>query len=87
MLEAFSITDTRRKLLPLIERVEGESYHFMITKHGKPAAVVISYEEYSQMVETLQLIKDRGLVHEIMQGSAEAERGNMIKLTDSENGS
>jgi prevent-host-death family protein len=86
MLEAFSVTSTRKAFLPLIDRVEHESYHFMITKHGKPAAVVISYEEYSRMVETLQLIEDRGLVREIKQGSAEAEQGNMITLTDSDNG-
>ncbi len=87
MLEAFSVTDTRKKLLPLIERVEDESYHFMVTKHGKPVAVVISYEDYSRMVETLRLIEDRELVHEIKQGSAEARQGNTIALIDSSNDS
>ena len=87
MLEAFSVTDTRRELLPLIDRVEEESYHFMVTKHGKPVAVIISYEEYSRMVETLRLIEDRELAHEIKQGSAEAEQGNTIALIDSDNDS
>lgn len=82
MLEAFSVTDTRRELLPLIDRVEEESYHFMVTKHGKPVAVVISYEEYSRMVETLRLIEDRELAREIKQGSTEVEQGNLIALTN-----
>ena len=87
MLEAFSVTDTRKELLPLIDRVENESYHFIITKHGKPVAVIVSYEEYSRMVETLRLIEDRELTHEINQGSAEAEKGNTIKLTGIDNDS
>jgi len=85
MLEAFSVTDTRRELLPLIDRVENESYHFIVTKHGKPVAVIIGYEEYSRMVETLRLIEDRELIHEIKQGSAEAEKGNTITLIDNDN--
>jgi prevent-host-death family protein len=86
MLEAFSVTSTRKAFLPLIERVGNESYRFMVTKHGKPVAVFLSYEEYSRMVETLHLIEDRGLVREIQEGSAEAEQDNTIALTDIGNG-
>ena len=85
MLEAFSITDTRKALLPLTKRVEDEQYRFMITRHGKPVAVVISYEEYSRMIETLRLIEDRQLARDIKQGATEVEQGKMIQLTDSGN--
>ena len=86
MLEAFSITETRNTLLPLINRVEGELYSFMVTKHGKPVAVVISYEEYSRMVETLRLIEDRELAHDIKQSSAEMKQADMIELKNSDYG-
>ncbi len=82
MLEAISITEARKDLLHLIGRVDGEPYRFMMTRHGKPVAVVISYEEYSRMVETLKLIEDRELAREIRQGSAEAEQGKLIALMD-----
>jgi len=83
MLEAISITEARKEFLPLIDRVEDELYRFMVTKHGKPVAVVISYEEYSRMVETLRLIEDRELAREIEQGSAEVKQGNVIALKNS----
>jgi prevent-host-death family protein len=82
MLEAFSVTETRNTFLPLINRVEGELYRFMVTKHGKPVAVVLSYEEYSRMVETLRLIEDRELTRDIKQGTAEMKQADMIELTD-----
>ena len=86
MLEAFSVTETRNTFLPLINRVEGEFYSFMVTKHGKPVAVVISYEEYSRMVETLRLIEDRELAHDIKQSSAEMKQADMIELKNSDYG-
>ena len=82
MLEAISITEARKNLLPIIEKVEAELYRFMVTKHGKPVAVVISYEEYSRMVETLRLIEDKRLTREIQQGLAEFEQGKPISLKD-----
>ncbi len=82
MLEAISITEARKDLLHLIDRVEGGLYRFMVTRHGKPVAVVVSYEEYSRMVETLRLIEDRELAREIKQGLAEAGQGKLIALRD-----
>lgn len=80
MLEAISITEVRKDLLHLVDRVDGGLYRFMVTRHGKPVAVVISYEEYSRMVETLKLIEDRELAREIKQGLAEAGQGKLIAL-------
>ncbi|MFC1847162.1 type II toxin-antitoxin system Phd/YefM family antitoxin [Chloroflexota bacterium] len=84
MLEAFSVTETRNTFLPLINRVEGELYRFMVTRHGKPVAVVISYEEYSRMVETLRLMEDQELAHDIKQSSAEMKQADMIELKNSD---
>jgi len=85
MLEGISITEARKSFLPLIEKVDGEQYRFMVTKHGKPVAVVISYEEYSRMMETLKLVEDEQLTREIKQGLAEVEEGKLIPLTDTGN--
>ncbi len=82
MLEAISITEARKNFLPLINRVEYELYRFMVTKHGKPVAVIISYEEYSRMVETLKLMDDSEMARDIRRGSAEAGLGKLIEMTD-----
>ncbi|MCK5577124.1 MAG: type II toxin-antitoxin system Phd/YefM family antitoxin [Dehalococcoidales bacterium] len=83
MLEAISITEARKDFLPLIDRVEDELYRFMVTKHGKPVAVVINYDEYSRMVETLKLLEDGRLAREIYQGATEAEQGRLIEFVNS----
>jgi prevent-host-death family protein len=82
MLEAFSVTGARNNFLPLINRVRGGLYRFMVTRHGRPVAVVLSYEDYSRMVETLKVIEDKELVHDIKQGATETELADMIKLNE-----
>ncbi len=82
MLEAISVTDARKDFLPLIDRVESELHRFMVTRHGKPVAVVLGYEEYSRMVETLKLMDDSEMARDIRRGSAEAGLGKLIEMTD-----
>jgi prevent-host-death family protein len=83
MLEAISITGARKDFLPLIDRVEDELYRFMVTKHGKPVAVVLNYDEYSRMVETLKLVEDSPLAREIDFGVTEAKQGQLIEFVNS----
>ncbi len=82
MLEAIPITCARRDFLPLMERVSGEKHKFMVTRQGKPVAVVLSYEEYSRMVDTISLTQDSRLTRRLKEGLEEIERGKLIPLTD-----
>jgi len=85
MLEAIPITQARKNLLPSIERVANELYEFVVTKHGKPVAVVLSYAEYSRMVETLKIFEDKKLTREIKEGLRQAEQGELIPLRNVSN--
>jgi len=85
MLEAIPITQARKNLLPSIERVANELYEFVVTKHGKPVAVVLSYAEYSRIVETLKIFEDKKLTREIKEGLRQAEQGELIPLKNVSN--
>ncbi|MCD6567858.1 MAG: type II toxin-antitoxin system Phd/YefM family antitoxin [Dehalococcoidia bacterium] len=80
MLEAVPITQARKTFLPSIERVTHELYKFVVTRRGRPVAVVLSYTEYCQMVETLRLFEDGKLTREIRQGLKQAEREELVPL-------
>jgi len=81
MLEALSITEARRKFLPLLSKIESEPYRFMVTKHGKPIAVVMDYAEYTRMVETLRLLENRQWAQHLDQGLAQAHEGVMLEVS------
>jgi prevent-host-death family protein len=80
MLEAISITEAREKFFPLLSKIETELYRFMVTKHGKPVAVVMEYAEYSRMVETLKLLEDRQWSQRLDQGLNQARDGVMLEV-------
>ena len=84
MLEAISVTEARKRFLSLMVKVDGGLYGFIVTKHGRPVAVIISYYEYSQIVETLKLSRVERLITEVRQGFAEIEEGKLIPLADVE---
>jgi prevent-host-death family protein len=78
-IETISLTQARKEFLPLIKRVEDNLSKFVVTKQGKPVAVILSYEEYVRMVETLKLIR------EVKQGLTEVEQGKVMPLKSIDN--
>jgi prevent-host-death family protein len=79
ILETIPLTQARQKLLPLIKKMGDGSFKFIVTKQGKPVAIVLSYEEYTRMMETLKLIQ------EVKQGLTEIEQGKVMLLEDIDN--
>lgn len=82
MLEIIPITQVRRNFLPLMRRVGDSLFKFVIAKQGKPIAVVLSYEEYTGMVETLDMIRRDGLVRDIGEGLQELSQGDSLSIKD-----
>jgi len=86
MLEAIPITEARQRLLPLLDRVESGTYRFSVTRHGRPVAVVLSFEDYERMTETLKLTENRAFSSRLHQGLGEAKRGELIDIAEAESG-
>lgn len=82
MLEMIPITRARADFLPLVKQVNAGFFKFAITKQGKPIAVVLNYEEYARMAETLKVISDDRLIGDIREGLRQIERGQIIPLEE-----
>ncbi len=65
------LAEVKSRLSEVVDEVERESSHTVITKHGRPAAVVISIDEYESMVETLEILSDSSLVEDIFKSNLE----------------
>lgn len=53
---AMSLKDVKNRLSEVVEQVEREHGRVTITKHGRPAAVVISTDDLDSLEETLDLM-------------------------------
>jgi prevent-host-death family protein len=57
MSKYLTITEARKKLLTLPDELIDEP--IIITKHGKPVMVTISYEQMESLLETLEILEDK----------------------------
>jgi antitoxin YefM len=63
------VTETRENLSEILDQVVATGQEYVITKHGRPMAVLLSFDEYESLVETLNVLSD----DEAMEALAEAD--------------
>ena len=69
-MKTLSLSEAKAKLSGLVEDVERRDEEVVITRNGRPAAVLVSPDEYESWKETLAIRADRDLMREIKTGLA-----------------
>ena len=58
MTKTVPVKDLRRDLGPLLDEVSDRREHIVVTRHGRPAAVIIPHDEYTALEETADVLAD-----------------------------
>ena len=74
-MDELPLADARNRLSELVSEVEKTHARVTITKHGHPAAVLISPEDLAAMEETLDILSDPQALAAIQAAEAELGRG------------
>src|SRR5690348_8242928 len=69
--EHMPLAEVKNRLSEVVDRLEREHGRVVITKHGHPAAVVISVEDLESLEETLDVMGDEVLLSDIREALAE----------------
>ncbi len=69
------LADARNRLSELVADVEKTHARVVITKHGHPAAVLLSPDDLAALEETLDVLSDPTALHEIRRAETEYETG------------
>jgi len=69
-MKTLSLSEAKMKLSELIENVYSTDEEITITKNGRPAAVLISPEEFENLKETVEIKSNHDLMNEIKNGLA-----------------
>ncbi len=72
----------KAKLSRLLDTVATSEESVTITRHGKPAAVLLSPDEFDSWQETLAIRSDPGLQLEIRRGLASLRRTRKLYTLD-----
>jgi len=67
-MKTLSVSEAKMKLSGLIDTINATDEGVMITKNGRPAAVLVSPEEFESLKETGAVRSDVTLMKEIKRG-------------------
>lgn len=75
MAKTLSLSEVKTRLPELIVGVQDREEEVVVTKNGRPAAVLINVQEYARLKETLDVLSDPALVKQIAQSRAFYQSG------------
>jgi antitoxin YefM len=73
--EQMALKDVKNRLSAVVDQVEREHDRVVITKHGRPAAVVVSLDDLESLEETVEVLSRRALVQQIRESLEESGAG------------
>ncbi len=77
-MKILSLSEAKIKLSELVDRVQSMDEEFVITKNGRPSAVLVNPDEFESWKETIEIKSDPELMKEIKKGLS--ERGRSFKI-------
>lgn len=74
-MDTFPLSHVKAHLSEITDRVEGQHDRIVVTRNGRPAAVLVSPEDLESLEETLAILSDPELMQQVRESEAEFERG------------
>jgi antitoxin YefM len=82
MSETLPLSSVKAHLSELIDRIDAEHERVVVTRNGRPVAVLISHEDLEGLEETLAVMSDPDLMARIRDGEAAAAAGDVAALDE-----
>jgi antitoxin YefM len=77
-----SLRDLRDHLSEVIDRVERQHDRVVVTRDGRPAAVILSPDDLAQLKETIDVLSDPRALADIREADAAYARGDVLRGAD-----
>jgi len=81
-VKTLPLTEARKDLSKIVDEVATIHEHVTITRQGKPAAVVMSADEFESWQETLEIMSDPGTMAAIERGMRDIKAGRVKPLEE-----
>jgi prevent-host-death family protein len=67
MTAVIPISEVRARLNEIVTKIEQRKNEIVVTRNGKPAAILVNYDEYERLKETLDVLSDPECMRQIAQ--------------------
>lgn len=83
-MKTFPLSEAKTKLSGLVEKVRARDEEIVITRNGRPVAVLVSPDEFDSWKETIAIRADATLMREIKAGLAalKAKKAKLYTLEE-----
>jgi len=82
MAKTVPLTEARAKLSELLDELERQHEHVVITRHGRPTAVLVPADEQEALEETLEILQDEDLLEALRESQEDVEAGRLKTLRE-----
>jgi prevent-host-death family protein len=70
LVDHLALADVKNRLSEVVDRLEREHGRVVITKHGRPAVVMLSVEDLESLEETLEILSNPTLMADIREAES-----------------
>jgi prevent-host-death family protein len=81
-MEIESLRNVRDHLSEFVDQVEHQHQRIVLTRNGRPAAVLISPEDLAQLEETIDVLRDPQALADIREADEAYARGDVVRGAD-----
>jgi antitoxin YefM len=80
MVNFISIRELRPELSKILQKIHRKFDRYIVTRRGKPEAIILSIEDYESMLETLEIQSDKKLMKRLKKAEQDLKKGKGISL-------
>jgi antitoxin YefM len=82
MSETLPLAEIKAHLSEIVDRVEREHDRVVLTRNGRPAAVIISPDDLESLEETVAILSDPKAMRAIRKAEADLDAGRFVTADD-----
>jgi antitoxin YefM len=72
------LAEIKKRLSEIVDGVEQRHERVVLTRNGRPAAVIMSPDDLESLEETLDILSDPRAMHELRKAEAEINKGKFV---------
>ena len=80
MTETLPFSEAKAHLSALAERVQRQHERIVVTRHGRPAFVLVNPDDLEALEETIDILHDPDLAESLRRSRQEAAAGKTVPL-------
>ena len=82
MVNTITLKELRPELPEIIKGIDEKFNRYIVTKRGKPVAIMMSVDDYEGLLETIDILSDKEAVKRIKAAKKDIKEGRTVSLKD-----